>query len=72
MQNITEDEKYLINTFKEEDILRDIWDTLMKNTIYKPLDFSKIKEDCLLDLDNKSIELSNFKLSIKRINEDEM
>ena len=72
MQNIIEDEKYLINTYKEKDILLDVWDTLMRNTMYKPLNFSKIKEDCFLDLDNKSIELGNFKLSIKRINQDEV
>ena len=54
---------------KQEFVL-DVWDNLMKNTIYNPTDFSKIKEDCLLDCDSNEIHIGNFILTVKE-NEDE-
>ena len=42
-----------------------IWDIIMKNTIYKNIDFTKF-ENAFIDYDKREIDLGNYVLSIKK------
>ena len=39
----------------KREFITDVYDNLMKNTQYKPTDFSKIKEECWFDCDKNEI-----------------
>jgi len=50
------------------DFITDVYDNLMKNTQYKPTDFSTIKDKCWFDCDKKEIYIGNFVLTVKEEN----
>ena len=49
----------------EKKIIESIWDIIMKNTIYKNIDFTKF-ENAFIDYDKKEIDLGDYVLSIKK------
>ena len=54
----------------KKEFITDIYDNLMKNTQYKPTDFSKIKEECWFDCDKNEIYIGNFKLKVEEVNDE--
>ena len=54
----------------KKEFITDVYDNLMKNTQYKPTDFSKIKEDCWFDCDKNEIYIGNFKLKVEEVNDE--
>ena len=62
----------------KKQILTDVYDTLMKNTQYKPQDFTKLKPTkennynpsawAWLDLDKNIIYLGDYILKIEKVN----
>jgi len=58
-----------INKMSKRDFMTDVYDNLMKNTQYSPIDFSRIKEDCFLDCEKNQIHIGNFVLEIKTYEE---
>ena len=52
-----------------EKFMQDVYDNLMKNTKYKPTDFSKSKEECWIDCDKNIIHIGNFVLEVKTYKE---
>ena len=52
----------------KREFITDVYDNLMKNTQYKPTDFSKIKEESWFDCAKGEIHIGNFVLSIKEQN----
>ena len=55
--------------FDKRDFIEDVYDNLMKNTQYKPTNFSKI-EDCWIDYDTLEIYIGDFVLTAKEIKGD--
>ena len=53
----------------KRDFIEDVYDNLMKNTHYKPTDFSKI-EDCWIDYDTFEIYIGDFVLTAKEVSDD--
>tara|TARA_Y100001973_G_scaffold81922_1_gene120921 strand:- start:2001 stop:2195 length:195 start_codon:yes stop_codon:yes gene_type:complete len=53
----------------KEKFMQDVYDNLMKNTIYKPTDFSKSKEECFMECDKNIIHIGNFVLEVKTYKE---
>ena len=51
--------------YEEKKIIESIWDMIMKNTIYKNIDFTKF-ENAFIDYDKKEIDLGDYVLSIKK------
>ena len=49
----------------EKQLIESIWDIIMKNTIYKNIDFTKF-QNAFIDYDKKEIDLGNYVLSIKK------
>lgn len=49
----------------KRDFITDVYDNLMKNTQYKPTDFSKIKKECWFDCDKNEIYIGDFVLTVK-------
>ena len=54
----------------KKEFITDVYDNLMKNTQYKPTDFSKIKEECWFDCDKNEIYIGNFKLKVEDVNDE--
>ena len=54
----------------KKEFITDVYDNLMKNTQYKPTDFSKIKEECWFDCDKNEIYIGNFKLKVEEVNDE--
>ena len=54
----------------KKEFITDVYDNLMKNTQYKPTDFSKIKEECWFDCDKNEIYKGNFKLKVEEVNDE--
>tara|TARA_R100000655_G_scaffold73779_1_gene112307 strand:+ start:1524 stop:1697 length:174 start_codon:yes stop_codon:yes gene_type:complete len=54
----------------KKEFITDVYDNLMKNTQYKPTDFSKIKEKCWSDCDKNEIYIGNFKLKVEKVNDE--
>tara|TARA_Y100001938_G_C7928752_1_gene348253 strand:- start:257 stop:433 length:177 start_codon:yes stop_codon:yes gene_type:complete len=54
----------------KEEFITDVYDNLMKNTQYRPTDFSKIKEYCWFDCDKNEIYIGDFVLTIKRFDDE--
>ena len=50
---------------KDVKIIESIWDTIMKNTNYKNIDFTKF-ENAHIDYDKKQIDLGNYILTINQ------
>ena len=50
----------------KKDFITDVYDNLMKNTQYKPTDFSKIKEECWFDCDKSEIYIGDFVLTVRK------
>ena len=50
----------------KKDFIRDVYDNLMKNTQYKPTDFSTIKEECWFDCDKSEIYIGDFVLTVRK------
>ena len=50
----------------KRDFITDVYDNLMKNTQYKPTDFSTIKEECWFDCDKNEIYIGDFVLTVKK------
>ena len=53
----------------KEKFMQDVYDNLMKNTVYKPTDFSKSKEECFIECDKNIIHIGNFVLEVKTYKE---
>ena len=49
----------------KREFITDVYDNLMKNTQYKPTDFSKIKKECWFDCDKNEIYIGDFVLTVK-------
>ena len=49
----------------EKQLIESIWDIIMKNTMYKNIDFTKF-ENAFIDYDKREIDLGNYVLSIKK------
>jgi len=49
----------------KRDFITDVYDNLMKNTQYKPTDFSTIKKECWFDCDKNEIYIGDFVLTVK-------
>lgn len=49
----------------KRDFITDVYDNLMKNTHYKPTDFSEIKEECWIDREKCEIYIGDFVLTVK-------
>jgi len=47
----------------KRDFITDVYDNLMKNTQYKPTDFSTIKEECWFDCDKTNPQSAYNKLN---------
>ena len=56
----------------KKEFITDVYDNLMKNTQYKPTDFSKIKEECWFDCDKNEIYIGNFKLKVEEVNDEKI
>jgi len=52
---------------KDVRIIESIWDTIMKNTQYKNIDFTKF-ENAYIDYEKKQIDLGNYILTINKKN----
>jgi hypothetical protein len=50
---------------KDVIIIESIWDTIMKNTKYKNIDFTKFN-NAFIDYDKKQIDLGNYVLTINQ------
>jgi len=50
---------------KELRIIESVWDTIMQNTQYKNIDFTKFK-NAEIDYEKKQIDLGNYILTIKQ------
>tara|TARA_R100001463_G_scaffold126834_1_gene184733 strand:- start:86 stop:265 length:180 start_codon:yes stop_codon:yes gene_type:complete len=50
---------------KDVIIIESIWDTIMKNTKYKNIDFTKFN-NAFIDYDKKQIDLGNYILTINQ------
>jgi len=50
---------------KDVRIIESIWDTIMKNTQYKNIDFTKF-ENAYIDYEKKQIDLGNYILTINK------
>ncbi len=50
---------------KDVRIIESIWDTIMKNTQYKNIDFTKF-ENAHIDYEKKHIDLGNYILTINQ------
>ena len=48
-----------------KDFMNDVYDNLMKNTMYNPLDFSEIDDECFIDCDKNEIHIGKFILIVK-------
>ena len=49
----------------KREFITDVYDNLMRNTHYKPTDFSKIKEECWVDGEKCEIYIGDFVLTVK-------
>ena len=49
----------------EKQLIESICDIIMKNTIYKNIDFTKF-QNAFINYDKKEIDLGNYVLSIKK------
>jgi len=49
----------------KREFITDVYDNLMKNTHYKPTDFSKVKEECWIDREKCEIYIGDFILTVK-------
>jgi hypothetical protein len=54
----------------KKEFITDVYDNLMKNTQYKPTDFSKIKKECWFDCDKNEIYIGNFIIKVEELNND--
>lgn len=50
-----------------KEFMENVYDNLMKNTDYNPVDFTKIEGNCYIDCEQNEIVIGKFKLKVEEL-----